>query len=379
MGVTVRQKIKGKGQPWWIFVSHNGRRMSRKVGDRKAAEVVASEIRARLQLGTFGFEEKKPVPTFGEYADKWFSTNVPATCKPSTMKDYEIILRKHVRPVFGEVLVTDITRGMVKEFLLKKINEGYAASTVSHMKDVISGVLAQAVDHEIIPANPARDLKKVIKRKDYRASIDPLTVEELRTLLDTVQAHYTEHYPLFLLLARTGMRIGEALALQWGDMDFAGRFINVNKSLVRGRISTPKSGKSRRVDMSLQLADTLKRHRHNMKKKGLALGLGDAPAYVFTDRTGGPIDKDNWRHRVFNKVLEKAGLRKIRIHDLRHGYATMRISQGHNISDVSKQLGHHSVKLTLDTYFHWMPGSNKAEVDQLDDTFTVPGRVVDEP
>ena len=67
-----------------------------------------------------------------------------------------------------------------------------------------------------------------------------------------------------------------------------------------------------------------------------------------------------------SKVLEKAGLRQIRIHDLRHTYATLRISKGDNILDVSKQLGHHSVKITLDVYAHWMPGGKKSEVDELD-------------
>ena len=64
--------------------------------------------------------------------------------------------------------------------------------------------------------------------------------------------------------------------------------------------------------------------------------------------------------------LEKEGLRRIRLHDHRHAYATLRIAAGHNIADVSKQLGHHSIKITVDTYYHYMPGSNKSEVDQLD-------------
>ena len=76
---------------------------------------------------------------------------------------------------------------------------------------------------------------------------------------------------------------------------------------------------------------------------------------------------DNLRSRVFNKVLTKAGIRKVRIHDLRHTYATIRISKGDNIADVSNQLGHHSVKLTMDVYYHWMPGKKKSEVDALDD------------
>jgi len=78
------------------------------------------------------------------------------------------------------------------------------------------------------------------------------------------------------------------------------------------------------------------------------------------------IDPANLRKRVFYKCLEKADLRRIRIHDLRHTYATLRIQVGHNIADVSKQLGHHSIKITIDTYYHWIPGSNKSEVDQLD-------------
>ena len=87
---------------------------------------------------------------------------------------------------------------------------------------------------------------------------------------------------------------------------------------------------------------------------------------LFYNKTGSLIDPANLRKRVFYKCLEKAGLRQIRIHDLRHTYATLRIQAGHNIADVSKQLGHHSIKITVDTYYHWMPGSNKSEVDQLD-------------
>jgi len=157
------------------------------------------------------------------------------------------------------------------------------------------------------------------------------------------------------------------LALKWGDLDFNGRFIEVKRSVVRDKITTPKNGKTRRVDMSLQLLETLKTHEIVCKKKGVALGLGDLPEYVFTSREGRLIDKNNWRRRVFYKVLKKAKFRQIRIHDLRHTYATLRISKGDNIADVSNQLGHHSVKLTMDVYYQWFPGKKKEEVDGLDD------------
>ncbi len=119
--------------------------------------------------------------------------------------------------------------------------------------------------------------------------------------------------------------------------------------------------------MSPQLKEALKRHRAKSKRKGMKLGLGDAPELVFTNNTGVAIDLNNWRRRVFKKALEKAELRHIRIHDLRHTYATLRIAKGDNIADVSNQLGHHSVKLTMDVYYHWIPGGKKSEVDALDD------------
>ena len=88
---------------------------------------------------------------------------------------------------------------------------------------------------------------------------------------------------------------------------------------------------------------------------------------MFTDNVGGFINLNNWRKRIFWKALKKAGLRKIRIHDLRHSYATLRISKGDNIADVSNQLGHFSETFTMKIYYHWMPGKKKSEVDELDD------------
>jgi len=368
MGVKVRQKIKGKGRPWWVFISHNGKRASRKVGDKKAADAVASTIRAKLQLGEFGFEEKKPVPTFKEYADSWISINVPAMCKESTVRGYKDVLRLHVLPVFGSHKITDITRGRVKDFLLDKVNNGYKNSTVSQFKNVVSGIFNKALDDEIIKANPAINLgKNFLKVKDATESINVLTSEELKLLLDTVQKYFYEDYALILLLARTGLRIGEALALEWDDLDFNSRSIEVRRSTARGKISTPKSGKARSVDMSLQLADVLKVRETACKKKGLASGLGGLPKYVFTNGHGNIIDKDNWRYRVFYKAVKKAKIKRIRIHDLRHTYATLRISKGDNVADVSNQLGHHSIKFTMDAYYHWFPGKKKSEVDGLDD------------
>jgi integrase len=284
--------------------------------------------------------------------------------KPSTRESYQDVLSLHIYPVFEDKRLDKITRKEIKDFVIEKQTSGLSANTVRIILSYLSAILNEAVDDELLQGNPAVRVRKVIA-KEHKEEINPLTAGELDHLLNTVQQHYPNHYTLFLMLARTGMRIGEALALQWGDVDFNGRFIEVKRSVVRGRISTPKSGKSRRVDMSPQLADTLKIHLTQSKKRGLAIGVGE-PEFVFINERGNLIDVNNWRRRVFYKVFKKAKMRKIRIHDLRHCYATLRIQAGHNIADVSKQLGHHSVKLTLDVYSHWLPGQNKSQVDALD-------------
>jgi len=383
MGVVVRQKEKGKGKPWWVFIAHNGKRTSRKVGDKRAAEKVASEIRAKLKLGQFNLEEKRerPIPLFKHCAHAWIEITVPATCKESTVSDYQAILDNHVNPFFEDLKISEITEGKIKELIFSKVNAGKAGSTVSHIKNVVSGVLNQAVDDELIPTNPALNLgtkfmkkindavesRKASNGDEGKGEPDPLTQKELKLLLNKVEIHYSEYYSLFLLLARTGIRIGEALGLQWGDIDFNSRFINLKRSLSRGKITTLKGKRGRRVDMSLQLAEALKGHKVKSKEKGMKLGLGDHPQYLFTNRLGGFVDVNNWRRRVFVKALEKAKLRHIRIHDLRHTYATLRITKGDNIADVSNQLGHFSETFTMKIYYHWMPGKKKAEVDELND------------
>ncbi len=96
MGVRVRQKIKGKGNPWWVFVSHNGKRTSRKVGSKRAADIVAAKIQAKISLGEFGFMDRKAMPTFREYSEKWLKGYVKLNCRESTVDEYMGALNFHV-------------------------------------------------------------------------------------------------------------------------------------------------------------------------------------------------------------------------------------------------------------------------------------------
>ena len=378
MGVKVREKVKGSGE-WWIFIDHNGRRKSKKIGkDKRLAREVAKKIDAKLTMGDMSLSKNEKVPTFGDYAKTWKEVTLLATCKPSTVRGYKMILKSHILPVFRKMPVNEISRMMIKKFLMEKVNSGLAASTVTHLKNAISGTLNLAVDDEVISANPAHKLGKIFRVKSLQPVIEPLSREELSLLITTFQERFSKHYPMVLTMARTGMRLGEVLALQWGDIDFNSRFITVQRGISWGRVETPKNGKVRRVDMSKQLTETL--HGLKRARKIEPIDRDRDNDWLFTSSAGNPLDASSWRRRVFYLALEKAGLRKIRIHDLRHTYASLLIQAGESLAYIRDQLGHHSIKVTVDIYGHLAPEGNKEAVDKLDDTiFNTPKRTLCAP
>ena len=346
---------------------HNNRRRSKRVGDKWQAREIAKKLEAKITLKDLHLDrDKMKAPLFKEYAKTFNEVVAPAVLKPSTVKNYASILKKHVLPVFGNIPVDEIKKLEIKKFLMKQ-GEGKASSTITHFKNAISNVLNLAIDDEVLAVNPAHRLGRITRDKSLKLEIEPLTRDELRLLLDSFKDHFPSYYALALTLARTGMRIGEAIALQWGDIDFNSRFVNIQRGFSYGKIETPKSGKSRRVDMSLQLSETLQKHKHDMKVEALRKGWGAVPEWLFVAEKGNPLILQHWKPKVFDKAMEKAGLRKIRIHDLRHTYASMLIQAGESLAYVRDQLGHHSIKVTVDIYGHLAPEGNKAAVDRLDD------------
>jgi integrase len=361
MGVKVRQKAKGKGQPWWVFVSHNGKRTSRKVGDKKAAESVASTIRAKLQLGEFGFEEKKPVPTFKEYSQKWLDGYVRINLRESTFDEYESVLRNHVLPVFKNEKIDSLNGGDVRDFLLSKYSSGLSQKRVLLVKDVISGVLNYALDEELIKINPTSGITKRLfpksgAQKKTVSEKDVFTKEELDLFLGTCESDYPQYYPFFLMAARTGMRLGELLALKWEDVDLENGFIWVRRSYRRGRFTRPKNGKSRKVEMSDQLKDVLK-----SQLKGRFREVSE-----FVHQNNDNIMAQNFIRREYFRIIKKAKIRKIKLHGLRHAFCTHLLSAGVSPYYVSQQAGHSSISITCDVYGSWVTTDENRHVNLLD-------------
>lgn len=356
MAVKVRERPKGSGI-WWIFIDHMGKRKAKKIGrDKKLANEAAKKIEAKLVLGELQIEKvEAPCPTFRQYADKWQA--LPHDWKASTRELYCMNLRKHVYPVLGKTYLNEINRKEIKQLLDSLLISGLAISTVKNVRITINGVLESAFEEELINHNPLNSLKFKYSGKK-QDNIDPLTAEEAGELLE--QAKGSVHYPALFCALVTGMRIGEIEALQWGDVDFHGGFIEVKRSHLRGRITDTKNHLRRHVDITPKLATTL--HRLKAERKVVLLEND----WVFASKEGKMLNRNSFR-RTLQRCLKRAGLRRVRVHDLRHSYATIRLLKGHNIGDVSYQLGHSSIKITYDTYGHWMPGHFKSEVAELDE------------
>ncbi len=201
--------------------------------------------------------------------------------------------------------------------------------------------------------------------------MNPFSREEEAAFLQAVEERCPTYSAFFLTLLRTGCRLGEAIALQPGDLDFHGRFIQIRRNFTNGRLTTPKNGKSRRVDMSTRLADMLKQHLVSQELEALGKDRSK-PEWLFCNDTGNMVDPDNVRKRVFYKLLERAGLRRVRIHDLRHTFATRLLMNSESPAYVKEQMGHSSIQVTVDLYCHWIPGSNRQAVDRLDETVDIP-------
>jgi len=168
-------------------------------------------------------------------------------------------------------------------------------------------------------------------------------------------AYERRHYPLFLLLARSGMRLGEALALRWDDVHLAETEVRVACALSAGRIEKPKSGHGRTVDMSEQLGRTLLRLQVQRKTEALKRGWRQPPEWVFCTEDGTLVDESRVR-KVMRKTLKAAKLPlHFSPHCLRHTFASLLLQQGESPAYVQRQLGHASIQLTVDTYGKWLP------------------------
>jgi integrase len=304
--------------------------------------------------------------TFGAFALSWLQTVKPSL-KPRTWTRYEQLLRVHALPDLGRIPLTKLMPQHLQRLYADVQAKGISAGTVRQLHAVVHRSLRQACRWNVVARNVA-DL--VTPPRVERTEMQVLSLAQSRRLLDEASGDPLE--ALYVLALTTGMRQGEILALHWKDVDLERRTINVRLALHRlngGFLFTePKTSRSRRQIVLTEAAKSaLRRHRIAQKEERLRTGnQWSDQDLVFTTAAGGPIDASHLLRGRFHPLLARAGLPKVRFHDLRHTAATLLLGQGVHAKIVSEMLGHSNIAITMDLYSHVTPTMQKEAARALD-------------
>lgn len=247
---------------------------------------------------------------------------------------------------------------------------GLAKNTLQGIIATLKAIYNYAIDQSVGTTNPAARLGRFIGGKTEREgrTLDAYTQEELSLLLDTAHCYYADEADFIATKAWTGMRIGEVLGLQYPDIDYAGCFIEVRRTVARRKrgvqITSPKSSRQRKIAIPRLLAEQLATRRDIAAAQAALVGQG-LPVWVFPNRAGQVMDASNFERRTWYPLLDKAGLRHLPPHALRHTYASILIQQGVSLAFIKKQLGHASIQTTVDIYGHLVPTEGRQGIEDL--------------
>ncbi len=370
MGVKLRER-SGKG--WYVFIDHKGQRKAKFFGKNKVlAKKFADKLMARLKWAEQSGEPialsrpDQSMPSIDTYLKEWLENSVKPYCKQSTYEEYARAIDHHLIPAFGARLIGSLTRGDIMRLVSTCAELGKSRSTIRNYLVPLKAAYNQGIEDGLVTFNPVARMSRLFRGTDeQRTRLSPLSREEVQVLLATAQARYSLLYPLLLCAVRAGLRQGELIGLQWGDVDFRGCFLEVRRAVVRRRVTTTKNHRIRRVDMSPQLVATLLKLKETRQLEAMAQGKAMAE-WVFLSPQGSRWDDANLK-RAWARCLEASGLRHVRFHDLRHSFVSHLIDQGAHPKYIQEQAGHGSIQMTMDIYGHLFPNRNRGWVDKLDE------------
>jgi integrase len=303
----------------------------------------------------------------------WLDNVVKGTVRASTFTRYEDIARVHIGPgPIGGVPLTKLRRDMVQSWITGLAASGLRPATVSRILQVLRASMTHAERDGLVAVNPARLVRLP---RGERFTGKPLTPEQTRTFLDAISGD--RHEALYLVLLACGLRRGEGLGLRWGDVDLEARSVSIEGAIQRQRGAglvrvECKTDRSRRVLALPELVvNALRAHRRRQLEDRLLAGpVWQDTGYVFTSSFGTPLDGANVL-KEFRRVLAVSGLpTETRLHDLRHGCATLLLASGVSPRVVMEQLGHSQITLTMNTYAHVMPAALRDAAKVMDETLS---------
>ena len=298
-------------------------------------------------------EKIKPDMPFGEWIDFWYQTYCRHTLRITTKSEYENRIYNHIIPEIGKIPLNKLSQSDMQQFYAKEktggrklyaetLGKGLSDRTIRAIHANCRTALQRAVQDGLIRTNPAVGCKLPPKKA---REMQVLTQNEILRFLH--QAKDEGYYELFLLELGTGMRRGEILALKWSDLNFATGELRIERQvyIIKAEviISAPKTKASvRTVILPQSLVKILAEYRKSVDSEWMF------PSPLDNSR---PRNPSSVRKRL-QLILERAGCKKVRFHDLRHTFATMALEHGMDVKTLSATIGHVSSATTLDIYSH---------------------------
>jgi len=353
--ISIKDPGTGKWRRKWL----SGNKTKRKA-ERALAEAVA-----QVNKGILLIPSREMV---AELCRNYLATTAPNRVRPITLQSYRQMLENHVISRVGAKPAMALTPDDLNGIMADIVKTNKSVTTVRYLYRIVHRVLDDAVRKGKLARNVA-DLADPPAAK--KAETEVWDMDELDLFLTA--AAKSDHYELFATLALTGMRRGEALGIRWRDMDLniASPKVSICRTVYKlgkddWRFEEPKTKRSRRVvalpiSLALLLQQLRERQEANAQWYGRRLSEDD---FIFS-REDGTLPDPRYVSKVFKRVVQNTGLKPIRLHDLRHTYATLQRKAGQPIEVISRVLGHASEMVTLTVYNHW-EGDLRAPADTMD-------------
>ena len=338
------------------------RRRKTVYGNKKDAERVLTAELKRIDAG-------RPVRQARLTLKAWLEEHFDELCKglsPRTLHGYRAVIKTYVPRRLLRRRLEDLSPSDLQELFNEMSERGLSPTTVRGLRAVLRRALNRAMKLELVGRNVATlvDLPKSV-----RMEIRVFSPEEVRRFLEAAESDRFK--ALWYVLVTTGLRPGEALGLKWGDWD--GNKLRVRRALVRvpgqgWSLRDTKTRRSRVVALPEMTIRALEEHRTRQKCERLQVGSSYVDrGLIFARSTGEPLEANNLKKRYFKPILEAAGLPDMRLYDLRHTAATLRLVNGEHPKVVQEMLGHASITLTMDTYSHVLPGMQEESAARLNE------------
>jgi len=397
--MSTQGSIKRDESGLWFFVvdvqAHAGKRQQvrrRGFATKKEAQAALQELQHQARSGAYVEPSKQ---TLSAFLAEWLETIRP-TVRPSTWASYERNVRVHVVPRIGGFPLQGVDPGTIAKLYAALLAEGHrgvngyakpsseaantrpaglAPRTVAYIGTILHRAFDDAVSWGRLVRNPA----DAVKRPKVPSASSTVTAWDAPTLADFLTrsksyagkgGHPDRYYALWLLLATTGLRRGEALGLRWSDVDLEGRVLSVSQTVIAVEhelaIGTPKTAAgARSVDLDRITVAALREHRLAQLAERLLMGAGFTDGgFVFCLPDGRPYHPERVSTE-FDRRVAKWGLPRITLHGLRHTWATLALRGGVHPKVVQERLGHSTIGVTLNTYSHVSAGMQSEAAEKV--------------